>query len=80
MAQKNDTHSLCPPERPFWNEVTYSCDECSNEKPFYDPVKKVCRVCNENEVFNQYSKKCTAKSENITCAADEFYNSLTKSC
>ncbi len=80
VPKTSDTHSLCPPDKPFWNDVTYSCDECDFMRPYYDPVRKVCRVCDADEVYNNYTKQCESRPKNITCASDEIYNSQSQSC
>jgi hypothetical protein len=65
-----DTHSLCPPESPFWNELTFSCDSCGTDKPYFDPVINSCRKCSDQETFDVITKKCSIKTTTPTCVAD----------
>jgi hypothetical protein len=39
------TNTICPVERPLWDDETLSCQLCSSGHPFYDINVKSCRIC-----------------------------------
>lgn len=75
LDANNNTVSMCPPQRPFWNSTSIRCQACPASAPVYNKVFNRCEKCASNQAYNETLGQCQDR-----CPAGEHWDASTSSC
>lgn len=74
-VEGNDV-SVCPPQKPIWNDLTKSCSECQADKPYWDGQK--CSKCPSGQIENTTNGNCedvpVEQNNTVVCEEYEMWN------
>lgn len=61
----NNSVSLCPPDKPFWNATAIKCQACPSQTPIFNKDLNRCEPCPNGLAWNPNRLRCE-----VSCAED----------
>lgn len=68
-----NTVSMCPPDKPFWNSTAIRCEVCPNNYPIYQKLYNRCVACPAGTTWSANQGLCLTP-----CPNGQIYNESAK--